>query len=141
MVNFIYLPVLTFSQTLIVVSFVAGAGKSVLWYANVNSSVFHRGDLRCRPVLRLSKTSRRCGNLVTHHSLCISTTSGTILKRNSGGYSHQSYSSFATSPIPTMISFPLSIRHTALGHKAPAMKSLSSVYWIWRNCPGHHQFI
>ena len=35
---------LTYSQTLIV-PFVAGAGKSVLWYANVDPSVFHLGDL------------------------------------------------------------------------------------------------
>jgi len=31
--------------------FVAGAGKSVIWYANINLSVFHLGDLRCWPVL------------------------------------------------------------------------------------------
>ena len=33
-------PALTFSQTLIVFPFIAGAGKSVLWYANINPSVF-----------------------------------------------------------------------------------------------------
>ena len=46
--------------------------------SNINPSVFHLGDLPCRPVLRLSKTLRECGILGTHHSLCISTTSGTI---------------------------------------------------------------
>jgi hypothetical protein len=43
---------LTLSQTLMVFPFVAGAGKSVLWYANVIPSEFHPGDLCCWPVLR-----------------------------------------------------------------------------------------
>ena len=39
--NVSYHPALTFSHTLIVFPFVAGAGKSVFWYANVNPFVFH----------------------------------------------------------------------------------------------------
>jgi len=129
--NVSYRSALTFSQTLIVFPFEAGTGKSVLWYANVNPPVFHLGDSHCWSVRRSSKTSRQCGSLGVHHSLCISTTSGTILKRTSGGYSHRCCSNFATSPIPTTIFFPLSIRHTAMVHKAPAMKSLSNALRTW----------
>ena len=50
--NVSYRPVLALLQTLMVFPFVAGAGKSVLWYANDNPSVFHIGDLCCWPVLR-----------------------------------------------------------------------------------------
>ena len=73
-----YHPVLTFLRALIVFPFIAGAGKSVLWYANVIPSVFRLRDLRCWPVLQLSKTSKECGNLGTHHLLCISMTLGMI---------------------------------------------------------------
>ena len=45
--NVSYRLALTLSQTLMVFFFVAGAGKSVLWYANVNPSGFHLGDLGC----------------------------------------------------------------------------------------------
>jgi len=56
--NVSYRPALTFSQILMVFPFVAGSGKSVLWYVDINPSVFHLGDLRCWPVLQLSKISR-----------------------------------------------------------------------------------
>jgi len=49
--NVSYRLALTFLQTLIVFPFIAGAGKSVLWYADLNSSISHLGDLYFHPVL------------------------------------------------------------------------------------------
>ena len=44
---------LTFFQTLMDSPILAGAGKSVFWYANVTLFLFHVGYLYCWAVLRL----------------------------------------------------------------------------------------
>jgi hypothetical protein len=49
------------------------------------------------------------------------------MKKGPPWATHQCYSSLATSPIPTTMSFPLSIRHTAMVHKAPVTTNLSDV--------------
>src|SRR6267142_1393760 len=86
---------------------------------------YSRGENLWRlPVPGSSRTLRVFTKLAAHYSRCTTVTSGRTKRRTSVGYSHQLYSSFATSPIPTTISFP---RLTAMVHIAPAMINLSAV--------------
>jgi hypothetical protein len=66
-------------------------------------------------------------NMASHHSPCFTTILRRMKRRTSVGRSHRCYSGFVTSRIPTTMSFPLSIRHTARAHKAPVTTNLSNV--------------
>src|SRR5579863_931422 len=48
-------------------TFLAGAGKSVLWYANSLSGYLCLENLQCLPVPQSSRRSKPCVNLATHH--------------------------------------------------------------------------
>ena len=84
-------------------------------------------NLWCRPVLRSSRRSRQCENAGSHHSRSITMTSGKTKRRTSAGYSLPFYPSFATSRTPTPMSFPISIPHTIMAHKVPAMMNSPGV--------------
>jgi hypothetical protein len=45
-------------------------------------------------------------------------------KRDLYGLLSSCYSNFAASPIPTTLSFPLSIRHTSMAHEPPVTTNL-----------------
>ena len=118
-------PALTYSQRLMPSPFVAGAGKSVLWYAK--SSVVLSCGLTIWSVPRSSRRLRLSRNPASHHLPYFSTISARIERSTSLDFSHRCYSSCATSPTPTTISCPLSIQPTPVVHKVPAMTNLSSV--------------
>jgi hypothetical protein len=67
-------PVLMHSQRLMVIPFVAGTGKSVLWY--VNTSLFGPEKLCCLVVLPSSRTSTQCGDLAWRHWVFFTMTIG-----------------------------------------------------------------
>src|SRR5712691_2494645 len=115
----VYRPSPDLSQKLIGYYFLAGAGKSVLWY--VIPSIFRLDNLHWRPVPQSSRRSKTCKRPGWRHSPCSTTTSARKKRRTFVGCSHRFSFSFAVNPIPIMLSFPHFIRRTTVVLEAPAM--------------------
>jgi hypothetical protein len=99
-------PALILSHILMVLPFRSGRWQEC--YLVRSHSIFLSEELMALPVPQSSRTSTICVKLTAHHLRCTIMISGRTKKWTSVGFSHLFYSNFATSPMPTTISFPLS---------------------------------
>ena len=89
MANVRYLSPSHISQTLMTSPFVAGAGKSILWYVHFMAISVCLSDLFCRfPVPRSSRTLMPCEDLGSRHWHFSTVTLEKIKRRTSAACSH-----------------------------------------------------
>ena len=101
--------------------FIAGSGKTVLWY--VTFLIFSFWILILPKVPRSSRTSKTCASQDWPHSCFTISTCGMDKSSIAASYSPLYFSSFLASQTPTPTHFPVFVRHIMTG-KAPAISHL-----------------
>jgi hypothetical protein len=118
--------------------FIAGSGKTVLWY--VSLLIFFILGPHIGKVPRSSRTSKTCASQDWPHSRFTISTCGMAKSSIAAGYSPLYFSSFLASQTPTPTLFPVFIRPIMVTGKAPAIPHLHNASESYSVPQGKLQF-
>src|SRR5712691_7790413 len=118
--------VIIFPQ-LTILTFTAGAGKSILWYINLFMFSFRKLISCHHPVRQSSRTSAACANQDSHHLPSFIATSEKTKRGTAVDYFPLSWSSFVNNLMSITTTCPNSMRYTSMAHNMRAILNWPNV--------------